>query len=121
MSKGVLEALFFLGVLAFVASLPMIIRSQWMKVSVGCFFLTVAFMLFYGAIPSAMISWTDNWDLVKNHSGGAAFGPRIRDAVVMGYHGAIVTATFFGFALYQRLHPVNADADEGKRDPGGYR
>jgi hypothetical protein len=120
MSK-LIEAALFLGVLGLVASLPMVIRSQWMRISVGCFFLTIAFMVFYGAIPSALISWTDNWDLVKEHSAGAGFGPRIRDAIIMGYHGAIVTATFLGFSLYQRLNPVNADADEGKRDPGGYR
>lgn len=120
MSK-LLEAAMFLGVLGLVAVLPFVVRSHWMRITSGCFFLTVAFMVFYGAIPSAMISWTDNWDLVKDNSTGAAFGPRIRDAVIMGYHGAIVTATFFGFAIYQRLNPVNADADEGKRDPGGYR
>ena len=93
-------------------------RSSWFRVSLGALALTFAFMIFYGAVPSAMIAWTDTWNVIKTNPN---FGPRIRDAAVMGYHGAIVGLTFYGFAIWQRLHPVNADANEMKREAGGYR
>ena len=93
-------------------------RSTWFRVAMGSMAMTIAFLVFYGAIPSALMAWTDGWGIVKNNPN---FGPRIRDVGIMGYHGGIVTATFLGFALYQRLHPVNADADEAKRESGGYR
>ena len=93
-------------------------QSAWLRVTIGSLLLTIGFVIFYGAIPSALLAWTDEWTIVEENP---EFGPRIRDVAIMGYHGAIVTATFLAFSLYQRLNPVNADADEGKRDPGGYR
>ena len=92
--------------------------SAWLRVTVGALLMTIAFVIFYGAIPSALIAWTDEWTILEENPDIA---PRIRDVGIMGYHGGVVTATFLAFSLYQRLHPVNADADEGKRDPGGYR
>lgn len=92
--------------------------SAWFRVTMGSLLLTIAFVIFYGAIPSALIAWTDEWTILEKNPDIA---PRIRDVGIIGYHGAVVTATFLAFSLYQRLHPVNADADEGKRDPGGYR
>ena len=114
----VFDLFLFMGVLVLVAGAGLLAPSRWIRISVGCFFLTVAFFVFYGAVPSAMIAWTDNWGLVQDNPN---FGPRIRDAGIMGYHGMIVGLTFYGFAIWQRLHPVNADADEGKREAGGYR
>ena len=96
-------------------------RSGWGRAAVAALYLTIAFWFFYGAVPSALVSWTDGWKLVKENQTGNAFGPRLRDLLVVGYYGAIVPVTFVGASLWQRLHPVNADADEAKRDAGGYR
>ncbi len=96
-------------------------RSQWLRVGIGSLVATFVFMVFFAAIPSAFLAWSDNWKLVKDYSTGPALGPRLRDIVVVGYYGVITPLTFVAFALWQRLHPVNADADEARRDPGGYR
>ena len=96
-------------------------RSQWFRVSMAGLLMTFLFMVFYAAIPSLLMGWTDEWAIVENNSQGAAWGPRIRDAAVMGYHGGVIVATFVAFSLWQRLHPVNADPDESKREGGGYR
>ena len=93
-------------------------QSVWLRVTVGSLLLTIAFVIFYGAIPSALIAWTDEWQILEDNPDIA---PRIRDVGVIAYHGAIVNVTFLLFSLYQRLNPVNADADEAKRDAGGYR
>ena len=93
-------------------------QSAWLRVAVGSLLMAIGFLIFYGAIPSALIAWTDNWTIIEDHPDIA---PRIRDVGIIGYHGLIVNVTFLAFSLYQRLNPVNADADEGKRDPGGYR
>ena len=95
-----------------------ILRSQWLKVTIGSLVCTLLFMVFFAAIPSAFLAWSDEWGWVQNN---ANFGPRIRDVIVVGWYGAITPVTFVAFALWQRLHPVNADADEAKRDAGGYR
>ena len=47
--------------------------------------------------------------------------PRLRDILIVSYYGVIVPLTFVGASLWQQLHPLNADADEAKRDAGGYR
>ena len=97
---------------------PRLTDSVWLRVTVASLLMTIAFLIFYGAIPSALIAWTDEWTILEDNPDIA---PRIRDVGIIGYHGAIVNVTFLLFSLYQRLNPVNADADEGKRDPGGYR
>jgi hypothetical protein len=117
----VLELVLLGAALGITTALAFVLRSHWARVTIGCFWLTIGFMVFYGAVPSAMMQWTDNWDIVKENSGGTNLGPRIRDIFVMGYQMTVVGLTFFGFAIYQRLKPVNADADEAKRDAGGYR
>jgi hypothetical protein len=101
--------------------MPKLQHSQWLKVSIGCLVATIAFMIFYAAIPSAFIAWTDNWKIVKDNQTGTGLGPRIRDVAVMGWYGVITPLTFVAFSLYQKLNPVNADADESKREAGGYR
>ena len=93
-------------------------QSAWLRVTIGSLVLTILFVVFYGAVPSALLAWTDEWQIIEDNPD---LGPRIRDVGIMGYHGAIVGVTFLAFSLYQRLNPVNADADEAKRDPGGYR
>lgn len=93
-------------------------QSTWLRVAIASLLMTIAFLIFYGAIPSALIAWTDEWTILENNPDIA---PRIRDVGIIGYHGAVVNVTFLAFSLYQRLNPVNADADESKRDPGGYR
>ena len=93
-------------------------QSPWVRVTIGSLVLTILFLIFYGAIPSALIAWTDEWQILEDNPDIA---PRIRDVGIIGYHGAIVNVTFLAFSLYQRLNPVNADADEAKRDAGGYR
>ena len=93
-------------------------QSAWLRVAIVSLLMTIAFLVFYGAIPSALLAWTDEWAILEDNP---EIAPRIRDVGIMGYHGGVVTATFLAFSLYQRLNPVNADADEGKRDPGGYR
>lgn len=95
--------------------------SPWGRATAASLYLTIAFMFFYGAVPSALISWTDKWDIVLDHDTGTALGPRLRDLLIVGYYNVIVPLTFIGAVLWQRLHPVNADADEAKRDAGGYR
>lgn len=116
--SSVFDMILFMGVLVLVAAAGIATRSRWVRISVGCFYLTVAFVVFYGALPSALIAWTDNWGIVQDNPN---FGPRIRDVGIMGYHGAIVGLTFYLFAIWQRMRPVNADADELKREAGGYR
>ncbi|MFN2625457.1 MAG: hypothetical protein ABR520_05175 [Mycobacteriales bacterium] len=96
-------------------------RSEWLKAIVFSMACTLLFLIFFAAIPSAFISWTDGISLVTSHSAGTALGPRIRDVFVVGYYGAITPVTFVLFSLYQRMHPVNADPDEPKRESGGYR
>jgi hypothetical protein len=96
-------------------------RSPWGRATAASLYLTIAFMFFYGAVPSALISWSDDWKIVLDHKTGNALGPRMRDLLVVGYYNVIVPLTFIGAVLWQRLHPVNADADEAKRDAGGYR
>jgi hypothetical protein len=59
--------------------------------------------------------------MVADHTTGTALGPRLRDILIVGYYNVIVPLTFIAASLWQRLHPVNADADEAKRDAGGYR
>ena len=95
-----------------------ILRSQWLKVTIGSLVCTFLFMIFFAAIPSAFLAWSDTFGWVKDNQN---FGPRIRDVIVVIWYGAITPVTFVAFALWQRLHPVNADADEPKRDAGGYR
>ncbi len=92
-------------------------RSVWLRMSFLCLGMTFAFMIFFAAVPSALVSWSDDWGWVQ----GNELGGRIRDMLIVGYYGALTAATLVGFSLWQRLHPVNADADETKRDPGGYR
>lgn len=96
-------------------------RSPWGRATMASLYLTIAFMFFYGALPSALISWTDKWDIVTDYDTGTAMGPRLRDLLIVGYYNVIVPLTFIAAVLWQRLHPVNADADEAKRDAGGYR
>ena len=114
----VLDLMIVFGILGGIALLGLVSRSRWIRITAGCFHLTVAFVLFYGAVPSAMLAWTDSWPIIADNPD---MGGRIRDAGIMGYHGLIVGLTFYGFAIWQRLHPVNADADEMKREAGGYR
>jgi hypothetical protein len=96
-------------------------RSPWGRATAAAMYLTIAFMFFYGAVPSALISWSDDWQIVLDYKTGNAIGPRVRDLIIVGYYNVIVPITFIGAVLWQRLHPVNADADEAKRDAGGYR
>jgi len=96
-------------------------RSPWGRATAASLYLTIAFMFFYGAVPSALISWTDKWDWITEYDTGSQLGPRLRDILIVGYYNVIVPLTFIGAVLWQRLHPVNADADEAKRDAGGYR
>jgi hypothetical protein len=106
------------GLLAAFLVVGVVSRSYWVRISVGCLFMTVGFMFFYGALPSAVMAWTDSWPVIQDNPN---FGPRIRDVAIVGYHGVIVGLTFYGFAIWQRLRPVNSDADEAKREAGGYR
>ena len=98
-------------------------RSAWLRASVGSFVCTVLFMVFYAAVPSAFLSWSNDWSwvLAPKTFGVIGLGPRIRDILVVGYYGAITPLTFVAFSLWQKMHPINADADEAKRDAGGYR
>ncbi len=98
-------------------------RSQWLRVSLGALACTFAFMIFYSAVPSALLAWSDEWSWVQASEtfGIPGLGPRIRDFIVVSYYGVITPLTFVAFALYQRMNPVNADSDEPKRDAGGYR
>ena len=87
------------------------------------FACTVGFMIFYSAVPSAFLAWSDTfkWVQATETFGIPGLGPRLRDVVVVSYYGVITPLTFVAFSLWQRMHPVNADADESKRDAGGYR
>jgi hypothetical protein len=96
-------------------------KSGWGRAGVSSLYLTIAFMFFYGAIPSAIITWSDNWKIILDHKTGTGLGPRLRDILIVGYYGVLVPVTFVGASLWQQLHPVNADSDEAKRDAGGYR
>lgn len=96
-------------------------KSGWGRAAVSSLYLTIAFMFFYGAIPSAIITWSDNWKIILAHKTGTSLGPRLRDILIVGYYGVLVPVTFVGASLWQQLHPLNADADEAKRDAGGYR
>ena len=98
-------------------------RSQWLRVTLGSLVCTFLFMIFFAAVPSAFLTWSNDWSwvLAQELWGVPALGPRLRDVIVVAYYGAITPATFVAFSLYQKLHPVNADADEPKRDAGGYR
>ncbi|HEX8001386.1 MAG TPA: hypothetical protein VF519_01685 [Mycobacteriales bacterium] len=98
-------------------------RSQWLRVSLGSLACTFLFMVFFAAIPSAIINWSDQWPWVQAPEtfGVLGLGKRLRDLIIVGWYGAITPVTFVAFSLWQRLHPVNADADEPKRDAGGYR
>jgi hypothetical protein len=108
-------------VLGLAALWPLAKNSGWGRASVASLYLTIAFMFFYGAVPSALISWSDNWKIVLDYKAGTGLGPRLRDILIVGYYNVIVPLTFIAAVLWQRLHPVNADADEAKRDAGGYR
>jgi hypothetical protein len=98
-------------------------RSQWLRVSIGSFVLTFLFMIFFAGVPSAFLTWSQEWEwvLAPRTFGVPDLGPRLRDLIVVAYYGAITPVTFVAFSLWQKLHPVNADADEPKRDAGGYR
>jgi hypothetical protein len=98
-------------------------RSQWLRVSLGALACTFGFVIFYSAVPSAFLAWSDTWSWVEASKtlGIAGLGPRLRDVIVVGYYGVITPLTFVAFSLYQRFNPVNADPDEAKRDAGGYR
>lgn len=98
-------------------------RSQWLRVTFGCLACTFAFMIFFAAVPSAIINWSDQWSWVQAPTtfGVLGLGKRLRDLIIVGWYGAITPVTFVAFSLWQKLHPVNADADEAKRDAGGYR
>jgi hypothetical protein len=96
-------------------------HSPWGRATVASLYLTIAFMFFYGAVPSALLTWSDNWEIILKYKTGNAYGPRLRDILIVGYYNVIVPITFIAAVLWQRLHPVNADADEAKRDAGGYR
>lgn len=96
-------------------------KSGWGRATVACLYLTVAFMFFYGAVPSAIITWSDKWKIVADNATGNNLGGRFRDMLIVGYYGVLVPLTFIGASLWQQMHPVNADADEAKRDAGGYR
>ena len=98
-------------------------RSQWLRVTLGCLACTFLFMVFFAAVPSAIINWSDQWSWVQAPTtfGVLGLGKRLRDLIIVGWYGAITPVTFVAFSLWQKLHPVNADADEAKRDAGGYR
>jgi hypothetical protein len=96
-------------------------HSPWGRATAASLYLTIGFMFFYGAVPSALITWSDNWKIILEHKTGTSLGPRLRDILIVGYYNLIVPITFIAAVLWQRLHPVNADADEAKRDAGGYR
>jgi hypothetical protein len=98
-------------------------RSGWLRAGLGSLVCTMLFMIFFAAVPSAFISWSNNWAwvLAPKTFGIIGLGPRIRDVIVVGYYGAITPLTFVAFSLWQKMHPINADADELKRDAGGYR
>ena len=98
-------------------------RSAWLRASVASFVCTVLFMIFFAAVPSAFLTWSEDFSWVQEPSlfGILGLGPRLRDVIVVAYYGAITPVTFVAFSLWQKLHPVNADADESKRDAGGYR
>lgn len=98
-------------------------RSAWLRASIGSFVCTMLFMIFFAAVPSAFLTWSNDWEwvLAPKTFGVLGLGPRLRDIIVVGYYGAITPLTFVAFSLYQKMNPVNADADEAKRDAGGYR
>jgi hypothetical protein len=98
-------------------------RSQWLRVTLGSLLCTFLFMIFYAGVPSALINWSDKWDWVEAPTtfGVLGLGKRLRDLIIVGWYGVLTPVTFVAFSLWQRLHPVNADADEAKRDAGGYR
>ena len=98
-------------------------RSQWLRVTLGSLACTFLFMIFFAAVPSAIINWSDQWSWVQAPTtfGVLGLGKRLRDLIIVGWYGAITPVTFVAFSLWQKLHPVNADADEAKRDAGGYR
>src|SRR5579859_1613319 len=98
-------------------------RSQWLRVSFGALACTFGFMIFFGAVPSAFLAWSDkfSWVSAQKTFGVPGLGPRLRDLFVVAWYGVITPVTFVAFSLWQRLHPVNADPDEAKRDAGGYR
>lgn len=98
-------------------------RSGWLRASIGALLCTIGFMVFFSAVPSAFMNWSNGWDWVEAPTtfGVIGLGKRLRDIFVVGYYGAITPLTFVAFSLYQKMNPVNADADEGKRDAGGYR
>lgn len=96
-------------------------KSGWGRAAVSSLYLTIAFMFFYGAIPSTIITWSDNWKIILDNNTGNGLGPRLRDLLIVGYYGVLVPITFIGASMWQQLHPLNADADEAKRDAGGYR
>ena len=99
----------------------MLLRSEWLRATIFSMAATTAFLIFYSALPSALIDWSDTLGIVENYSTGTALGPRIRDVFIVGYYATITPLTFVAFALYQRMFPVNADPDEPKRESGGYR
>ena len=98
-------------------------RSQWLRVTLGSFVCTFLFMIFYAGVPSAIINWSDSWSWVQAPTtfGVLGLGKRLRDLIIVGWYGVLTPVTFVAFSLWQKLHPVNADADEPKRDAGGYR
>lgn len=98
-------------------------RSAWLRASILSLIFTILFVIFFSAVPSAFLTWSNDWPwvLAPKTFGVLGLGPRLRDLIVVAYYGAITPLTFVGFSLWQRMHPVNADADEGKRDAGGYR
>jgi cytochrome c biogenesis factor len=96
-------------------------KSGWGRAGVSALYLTIAFMFFYGAIPSTIITWSDDWKIILDNKAGTGLGPRLRDILIVGYYGVLVPITFIGASLWQQMRPVNADADEAKRDAGGYR
>ena len=98
-------------------------RSGWLRASIGSLICTILFVIFFSAVPSAVLAWSEEWSWVQAPSlfGVLGLGPRLRDLIIVGYYGAITPLTFVAFALYQKMNPVNADADEAKRDAGGYR
>ena len=98
-------------------------RSAWLRASILSLIFTILFMVFFSAVPSAFLTWSNDWSwvLAPKTFGVLGLGPRLRDLIVVAYYGAITPLTFVAFSLWQRMHPVNADADEGKRAAGGYR
>ena len=99
------------------------LRTAWMRATIGSLICTILFMIFFSAVPSAILTWFDTFDWVEAGElwGVPDLAPKIRDFVVVTYYGVITPLTFVAFSLWQRLHPVNADADEAKREAGGYR